>query len=135
MVRLCYGIFLRICVLVGCDELSHILLVCRSRVDVELRRICRINAPEGHFLLSAAHIESFLECHWIFLAVNGDDSVASYIDHSKLASVEEMLCLQLVECLEDESLVHRHDSSVDETVIESVGEVDFIRRHHLFHKE
>ena len=83
MVRFCNCVFLRICVLVGCDELSRIFLVCRSGVDVELSRICRVNASECHFLLATAYIESFLECHRIFLSVNSDNSVATFKTDSK----------------------------------------------------
>ena len=46
-----------------------------------------------------------------------------------------MLCLELIESLENEGLAHRHHTTVDEAVIKCIGKVDLVRRHDLLHKE
>ena len=122
---------------IGGNQLSNIGLVGRSRVDVELGGIGSVVALESYFLISAAYVKGFLILHGVFLTVYSNHSVTAGIDDTQFAAFEEVsdFRTQFTEHFQLQCLVHRHGATVNQSVVEGVGYVDFIRSHHFVHHE
>ena len=134
-IRLCNGILLRISLLVCSNQLSNIFLVSRSRVDVELSRISRVVALESYFFLATAYIKTFFKLHRIFLAINGNNPVATYVDNTQFTSVEEMFSLQFIKSFQLQHLVYWHGTTKNQTIVQCISYIDFVWSHHFFHQE
>ena len=73
------------------DQLSFVLLVGSSGVDIEFCRFAGIFTLESNFLLASAYIQCIFEVQRIFLAVNSYDTFAANVDNTQFATFEEYL--------------------------------------------
>ncbi len=71
----------------------------------------------------------------IVIAVDIDNAVATYINYTEFATLEEVFGLEGVDGLELHDFGHRHHAAVDKTVIHGVGEVDLVLLHDFGHHE
>ena len=134
------------------NPLGLIVLVGRSRVEVELGRLGGILRAEQHLLvdifvlgdMAATNVQRLLGREGIFLAIDNDDAVAlTTVDDTYLAIVEEILVLdswvnveaQLAEVLQFQRFSDWHSATKDKAVVVGIGEVDLVGHHHLLHDE
>ena len=117
------------------DELGLVGLVGCGGVEIEFGGVGSVLAAEGHFLVTAAYIESVLEVELIVLAVDIDNAVATYINYTEFTTLEEVFGLEGVDGLELHDFGHGHHAAVDETVIHGVGEVALVLLHDFGHHE
>ena len=147
-----YGCLERAFPSVECNPLCFIVLVGSGRVQIELGRLGSILGTELHVFvhilargnMSATDVEGLLGREGIFLAVNHHHTVAlTAVNNAEFAVIEEILLLdvgvyiesQLKKVLELQSLGYGHGTAIDEAVVVTVGEVNLIGLHHLFHHE
>ena len=138
MVGNAQSIFFRIGLLkfgIGCNQLSNVRFVSRSRVDIEFGRVGSIVALESYFFIATTYIKSFFILHGVFFTVYGNYSIATGVDNTQLATFEEVsdFRTQLTESLQFQYFVYRHCTSVNQTVIEGVSNIDFVRSHYFAH--
>ncbi len=71
----------------------------------------------------------------IVFAVYINNTVASGINHSKLAPFKEIFCFERINGFQGYCFCHRHHSSENKTVIHGIGQVDLILLHYFRHHE
>ena len=117
------------------DQLSFVLLVGSSGVDIEFCRFAGIFALESNFLLASAYIQCIFEVQRIFLAVNSYDTFAANVDNTQFATFEEILSFQRIDSFKYQLFCCRYGTTEDEAVVHGISHVDLIRNHYFFHQE
>ncbi len=134
------------------DPLCLVVLMGRSRVQVELGGFLCILRAEEHLLVhvlvladvAATDVEGLLGRQGILLAVDDDPAVAlAAVHHAEFTVIEEILVFdagvdieaQFGEVLQFQVFRHRHGTAEDEAVVVRVGEMNLVGLHHFLHDE
>ena len=80
--------------------LGRICLMSTSAVHIELSWLSSILAAYLDVLGTTTYVESLLETECILLAVNGNSTLATDVDDTQLAVVEQILLIVWLVCLE-----------------------------------
>ena len=113
------------------------MLICGSRVDVEFGGFGGIVALESNFFIAATYVESLFVLHFVCFAIYSYHTVSTDIDYAQFAAFQKVgdFRSEFMELLQFQNLVYRHHSTVNQTVIQGIREVDFIRSHDFVHHE
>ena len=124
-----------------CNLLGRICLMSTSTVHIELSWLSCILAANLDVLGTTTYVESLLETECILLAVNGNSTLATDVDDTQLAVVEQILLIVWLVCIErsDRSQLQRSGcwlSTTDEEAVEhSVCPVYLAWSEHLLDSE
>ncbi len=117
------------------NELCFLSCVSSCGVEIEFGGICSILTAECDLLVTTAYVKCILEVGFVILTVDIDDAVTTYINNTKLTTLEEILRLERFDGLKLYNLGHGDHAAIDETVIEGVSEIDLILLHDFRHHE
>ncbi|MNE20827.1 hypothetical protein D3C80_1139680 [compost metagenome] len=111
-----------------CSLGSRVGLVCRSRVQIEFGRLGTVCAFEYNILSALSDIETFFEINFIFSAVYNDRALASDIDNTQLAALQEVSYPKLLQIrCQYNIFVNRISSAHDHAVFMGQDKLQLIR--------
>ena len=114
-----------------CYFLIRVCAMSGGGVEVEQRRLIRIQALELHFAVATAQIECLFVVQLEHLIACNHSSFAAYIEDSHLTAGQEIRSFQRINRLQQQGLPNRHRTAHNHSVVHGIHHVHFILHKHV----